>query len=160
MHVALSYVTSDMIGSRVQYLPVYPCPLAGAHLIAPKDRPRTSWRCATHPARMTGRVAIVAAAASWAKYRPSDEMNPTRNTGTVAAWVAVRFTAKKNSFQEKMQQISAVAARPGATTGKIPSVTVRRSGAPSISAASSSSPGTSRKNDRIIHTAIGRFIAV
>ena len=67
-------------------------------------------------------------------------MKPTRNTGTVAAWVAVRLTAKKNSFQAKMQQISAVAARPGATTGKITSRTVRRSGAPSISAASSSSP--------------------
>src|SRR5215471_7740700 len=157
MHVALSYVTSAMVVSCV-----WPDGLvvAGAHLIAPKDRPRTSWRCATHPARMTGSVAIVAAAHSWAKYRPSEEMKPTRNTGTVAAWVAVRFTAKKNSFQEKMQQISAVAARPGATTGRITSVTVRRSGAPSISAASSSSPGTSRKNDRIIHTAIGRFIAV
>src|SRR5438045_8764651 len=105
------------------------------HLMAPKDRPRTSWRCAIHPARMTGRVATVAAAHSWAKYRPSDEMKPTRNTGTVAAWVEVRFTAKKNSFQAKMQQISAVAARPGATTGRITSVTVRRSGDPSISAA-------------------------
>src|SRR5580704_7228858 len=131
-----------------------------AHLMAPKDRPRTSWRWAIHPAMMTGSVATVAAAASWAKYRPSDEMKPTRNTGTVAAWVAVRVTAKKNSFQAKMQQISAVAARPGATTGRITSSTVLRSGATSISDASRSSPGTSRKNDLIIHTAIGRFMAV
>src|SRR5712671_1329337 len=121
MHVALSYVTSAMIDSRVHLLLAH---LSRAHLMAPKDKPRTSWRCATHPARMTGRVATVAAAASWAKYRPSEEMKPTRNTGTVAAWVAVRFTAKKNSFQEKMQQISAVAAKPGATTGKITSLTV------------------------------------
>ena len=70
------------------------------------------------------------------------------------------FTAKKNSFQAKMEQISAVAAMPGATTGRMTSVIVRRSGAPSICAASSSSPGTSRKNERIIHTAIGRFMAV
>src|SRR5579864_8771018 len=100
-----------------------------AHLMAPKDRPRTSWRWAIHPASTTGSVATVAAAASWAKYSPSEEMKPTRNTGTVAAWVAVRLTAKKNSFQEKMAQISAVAASPGATIGKITSTTVRRSGA-------------------------------
>jgi hypothetical protein len=31
------------------------------------------------------------------------------------AAVAVRFTAKKNSFQAKMKHISAVAARPGET---------------------------------------------
>src|ERR1700753_223376 len=103
---------------------------------------------------------MVAAAARWAEYNPSEELNPTRYTGTVAAWVAVSLTAKKNSFQEKMAQISAVAASPGATTGRITSMTVRRSGAPSISAASSSSPAPSRKTDRIIHTAIGRFIAV
>src|SRR6201992_4082278 len=130
------------------------------HLIAPKDRPRTSWRWAIQPARTTGRVATAVAGGSWEKYSPSEEMKPTRNTGTVAAWVAVMLTAKKNSFQEKIEQISAVAASPGATMGKITSTTVRRSGAPSISAASSSSPGTSRKNERIIHTAIGRFIAV
>src|ERR1700744_434876 len=99
--------------------------------MAPKDRPRTSWRWAIQPARTTGRVATVAAAASWAKYSPSEEMKPTRKTGTVAAWVAVRLTAKKNSFQEKIEQISAVAASPGATTGRITSVTVRRRGAPS-----------------------------
>src|SRR5205814_9940593 len=102
--------------------------VAGAHLIAPKDRPRTSCRCAIHPARMTGSVATVAAAHSWAKYRPSDEMKPTRNTGTVAAWVAVRLTAKPNSFQAKMEQTSAVHARPGATRGRLSSVTVRRTG--------------------------------
>src|SRR5438046_8874875 len=98
--------------------------VAGAHLIAPKDRPRTSCRWAIHPARMTGSVATVAAAHSWAKYRPSDEMKPTRNTGTVAAWVAVRFTAKKNSFQAKMEQIRAVAAWSGDNTGMINAVSV------------------------------------
>src|SRR5204862_8018528 len=87
--------------------------VAGAHLIAPKDRPRTSCRCAIHPARMTGSVATVAAAHSWAKYRPSDEMKPTRHTRTVAALVAGRFTEKKNSFQEKIEQSNSVAAMPG-----------------------------------------------
>src|ERR1700743_277131 len=139
---------------------VYSCVGVHVHLIAPKDRPRTSWRWAIQPARTTGRVATVAAAASWEKYSPSEEMKPTRNTGTVAAWVAVRLTAKKNSFQEKMLQISPVSASPGARIGKITSTTGGRRGAPSISAASSSSPGTSRKNDRIIHTAIGRVIGV
>nr|WP_211239788.1 hypothetical protein [Jiangella gansuensis] len=32
-------------------------------------------------------------------------MKPTRNNGTVAACDAVRFTAKKNSFHEKITQI-------------------------------------------------------
>src|SRR6201992_367373 len=135
------------------------CSCVNVHLMAPKESPRTSWRWAIHPASTTGSVATVAAAASWAKYRPSDEMKPTRNTGTVAAWVAVMLTAKKNSFQETTPQITPVAASPGATIGRITSTTVRRSGAPSISAASSSSPGTSRKNERIIHTAIGRVLA-
>ena len=87
-------------------------------------------------------------------------MKPTRNTGIVWALTAVRFTAKKNSFQAKITQISAVAAMPGETSGRITSRTDRHRLAPSRLAASSSSPGTSRKNDRIIQTAIGRFIDV
>src|SRR6478735_2630838 len=78
----------------------------------------------------------------------------------VWAFTAVRFTAKKNSFQAKITQISAVAAMPGDTSGRITSRTDRHRLAPSRLAASSSSPGTSRKNERIIHTAIGRFIDV
>ena len=102
----------------------------------------------------------MAAAESRAQYRPSEVMNPTRNTGTVPALAAVRFTAKKNSFHAKITQISPVAKMPGEMMGSTTSRSVRPSEAPSIDAASSSSPGTSRKNERIIHTAIGRFIAV
>jgi hypothetical protein len=87
-------------------------------------------------------------------------MKPTRYTGMVCAFTAVRFTARKNSFQAKMTQISAVAAMPGETSGRITSRTERHKLAPSRLAASSSSPGTSRKNERIIQTAIGRFIDV
>ena len=87
-------------------------------------------------------------------------MNPTRNTGTVPALAAVRLTAKKNSFHAKITQISAVAKMPGETIGRTISRRVRHSGAPSMLACSSSSPGTSRKNERIIHTAMGRFIPV
>ena len=45
-------------------------------------------------------------------------MKPTRKIGAVLAFVSVRLTARKNSFQVKMKQISAVAARPGDTIGR------------------------------------------
>ena len=53
-----------------------------------------------------------------------------------------------------------MAAMPGSTIG---TTTVRRVRArlhPSMDAASSTSTGTSARKDRIIHTAIGRFIEV
>src|ERR687897_1704352 len=127
---------------------------------APRDNPRTSHFWATQPAMITGNAAIVDAADNRAQNKPSLVMKPTRNTGTVAAWVAVRVTAKKNSFQANMKQIRAVAARPGAIIGTI---TLRSSSdrlAPSSRAASSTSLGTSSRNERIIHTAMGRFITV
>ncbi len=87
------------------------------YLMAPNDRPRTSLFCATHPARTTGSAAMVAAADNCAQYRPSPVMKPTMNTGIVCACTAVRLTAKKNSFHEKITQMSAVAAMPGETSG-------------------------------------------
>src|SRR5690625_600870 len=108
----------------------------------------------------TGRAARVQAADSRAQYSPSPVMNPTSDTAVVFAWTAVSFTAKKNSYHAKITQMSAVAAIPGETMGKITSRTEVHVLAPSIPAASISSPGTSRKNERIIQTAIGRFIAV
>ena len=92
-----------------------------ASLDRPERQARTSLFWAIQPARTTGSAAIVAAAESRAQYRPSEVMKPTRNTGTVPALAAVRFTAKKNSFQAKMTQISAVAAMPGETIGRITS---------------------------------------
>src|SRR5690606_16047532 len=132
----------------------------GGHFTAPMDRPRTSWRWAIQPTTTMGSDAMTAAADSWATNSPSLVMNPVRKTGTVAAWEAVRFTAKKNSFQEKIMQISAVAAMPGAMIGSITDHRIRSSPAPSTRAASTMATGTSRKNERSIHTAIGRFIAV
>jgi len=58
--------------------------------------------CANQPASSTGSETSVAAAHSRARNRPSDEMKPTRKIGAVPALVAVRLTAKKNSFQAKM----------------------------------------------------------
>ena len=76
------------------------------------------------------------------------------------ATVEVMTRANISSFQAKMEQISAVAAIPGAATG----MTMRRSTvgsrAPSSSAASMISRGTSARKERIIQTAIGMFIDV
>ena len=117
--------------------------------------------CAIQPAMSTGSDGDRGRRGEPARNRPSLVMKPTRNTGDGARpCVAVRLTAKKNSFQAKMKQISAVAASPGATIGRM----IRRisvsSPAPSTRAASRTSSGTSRRNERIIQTAIGRFIDV
>ncbi len=63
------------------------------YFTAPIDSPRTRWFCAIQPTIITGSEASSAAAESWAQYRPSLVMNPTRNTGTVPARAAVRLTA-------------------------------------------------------------------
>ena len=49
---------------------------------------------------------------------------------------------------------------PGITTGAITERSVRLSPAPSTEAASSISTGTSERKERIIQTAIGRFVEV
>ena len=59
-----------------------------------------------------------------------------------------------------MKQISAVAAIPGEMIGTMMLRSVRIRPAPSIAAASKSSTGMSARKDRIIQTAIGRFMAV
>src|SRR6202035_5861154 len=105
-------------------------------------------------------MAIVPAAASLAQNRPSDVTKPIMNMGTVAALVAVRLTAKKNSFQAKIIPMNMVAVRPGATIGRMILVIWVKTSAPSTCAAWSTSGGTSSKNDRNIQMAIGRFIAV
>ncbi len=87
-------------------------------------------------------------------------MNPTRKIGAVEARTAVRLTANMNSFQLKMKQIRLVAASPGMAMGAMMDSRVRMNPAPSTCAASRISKGTSARNERIIHTAIGRFIEV
>src|ERR1700754_4081383 len=105
-------------------------------------------------------AASVAAADSRAQNAPSLVMKPTRYTGTVCARTAVSVTARKNSFQEKITQISAVAATPGAIIGSSTARASPHSDAPSTRAASSTSVGTSLMNERSIQTAIGRLIDV
>src|SRR4051812_21135534 len=80
--------------------------------------------------------------------------------GTVAALTVVRLTARKNSFHEKITQINAVAAMPGLITGMTTERNWRRKDALSTREASMISTGTSSRNDRSIHTAIGRFSEV
>ena len=117
-----------------------------------------SW--AAKPAMSTGSETTRAAAQTLARNRPWLVTKPVRNTGAVCATVAVSTRANSSSFQLKMKQISDVAAMPGMTTGATTSRSVRMRPAPSIDAASSISTGTSARNERIIHTAIGRFIEV
>src|SRR3954454_6912939 len=105
-------------------------------------------------------AASVAAADSRAQNAPSLVMKLTRYTGTVCARTAVRVTASRNSFQANITQINAGAAIPGAIIGNSTWVASCRSVAPSTRDASSTSVGTSLMNERSIHTAIGRFIAV
>ena len=102
----------------------------------------------------------MAAAHSLARNRPWLEMNPTRKIGDVAAATEVRLTANMNSFQLKMKQIRLVAAIPGAAIGVTTDHRMRTSPAPSMRAASRIATGTSARKERIIHTAIGRFIEV
>ena len=85
---------------------------------------------------------------------------PVRNTGAVCDTTPVSTRANSISFQLKMKQISAVAAMPGDVSGMMTRRKMVARPAPSIAAASSVSTGTSARNDRIIHTAIGRFIEV
>ena len=57
------------------------------------------------------------------------------NIGTVAALVAVRLTAKKNSFQAKIAPMNIVAVNPGVTIGRMMRVISVMTFAPSTSAA-------------------------
>src|SRR5580693_9534126 len=109
---------------------------------------------------ITGTEATVAAADRCAMYSPSWGTELIRNIGNVAALVVVRFSARNSSFQAKITQISALDTSPGEMTGMITSPICRSRPAPSSSAASSISPGTSSMNERISQMASGRFIAV
>jgi hypothetical protein len=108
----------------------------------------------------TGSDTTNEAAQTWARNSPWLVTKPVRYTGAVPATVPVRVRASSSSFQLKMKQISEVAAIPGSTMGATTWRRVRSRPAPSIEAASRISTGTSARNERIIQTAIGRFIEV
>src|SRR5690606_37115497 len=129
------------------------------HLTAPMDRPWTSLSWAAIPATSTGTEMMSEAAHTCDRNRPWEVTKLVRNTGAVDAAVEVSTVAKRSSFHEKMKQISAVAASPGAVSGSRICMNTRGSRAPSSSAASRTSTGTSARKERIIHTAIGMFIA-
>src|SRR3954452_5921512 len=132
----------------------------GRYLTEPRDRPWTSLSWAAKPATSKGSETMKEAAQSGARNRPWLVTKLVRKTGAVSATVAVRTRANSSSFQAKMKQIRAVAAMPGMTTGAITERRVLVRFAPSTWAASSISTGTSDRNERIIHTAMGRFIEV
>src|SRR5690242_2613440 len=100
---------------------------------------------------------------------PSAEMKPHSDpvevtkveifTGSVRI-VLVRNSESRNSVHEKMKQSTAVAATPPVTSGRITLRKIWNLVAPSSIAASSTSTGTSSKNDFIKRTATGRLISV
>src|SRR5215212_4117827 len=129
------------------------------YLTAPRERPWTSLSWAAKPAISTGSETAVAAAQTLAKKSPWEVTKLVRNTGAVWAITLVKVLASSSSFQAKMKQISAVAAIPGEMIGTMMLRRVRIRPAPSTAAASNSSTGISARNDRIIQTAMGRFMA-
>src|SRR6266498_5308512 len=133
--------------------------IGGLHFTAPKVSPRTSDRWASQPARITGATASVEAADIFAQNNPSLVMKPEMKTGSVPEFALVRFTASRNSFQLKMTDRSAVAARPGAVSGRTIRVMIFRKPALSIVAASRISFGRSAKKERIIQITRGRLNA-
>src|SRR3954452_1937113 len=100
---------------------------------------------------------------------PSAEMKPHSDpvevtkveifTGSVRI-VLVRKSDNRNSVHEKMKQSTAVAAAPPVTSGRITLRKIWNRVAPSSIAASSTSTGTSSKNDFISSTATGRLLSV
>ena len=77
-------------------------------------------------------------------------------TGTVCrSGPSVKESAKRNSFQLYTKVRIAVVAMPGTASGTITSQNARSRPAPSTMAASSSSPGSWRKNPTSSHTVSG-----
>src|SRR5216117_3217163 len=93
---------------------------------------------------------MVPAAATFPHSQPSYCRKFTTATGAVVASMRVRIRAKKKSFQEKRKQKIAVAASPGAASGRLIRKKACQTPAPSICAASSSDRGVALKKLRII----------
>ena len=101
---------------------------------------------------MTGiKIVMVDIALSLAQNSPSCVINEAIYTGKVFAFIAVRLTAKKNSFQINTKVSSADYIIPDFERGKIILKKALNLEHPSISAASKISIGISLKNDVTIH---------
>src|SRR5687768_1325397 len=125
-------------------------------LTAPSDSPRTRYFCIAIAKTRIGTIATAPAALITPHLISYCVTRPAIPTGNVIdASVCVSTSANRNSFQETIRQNTAVAARPGATSGKIGRASAPMRESPSTIAASSKSRGTSAKNPRIIHK-IGR----
>src|SRR5437762_4164021 len=99
-----------------------------------------------------GRIAAVPSAEMKPHSEPVDVTKVVILTGTVRM-VVVRNSDSRNSVHEKMKHSTAAAATPPLTIGSTIRRKVCHRVAPSIIAASSTSLGTSSKNDFIKRTA-------
>ncbi len=107
------------------------------------------------PIRITGAIASIAPAASFAHCVCSTEMKLNIATVTGRTRLPPRTTANMNSFQALRNTKIVVTAMPPRTCGRITCQSARRRPARSSSAASSISKGTSSKYDTISQIANG-----
>src|SRR4030095_7495871 len=96
-----------------------------APLTAPTVSPLTMCRCAAKPSRMTGNMASIAAAASFAHCVCSTEMKLTSATVTVRTRLPPSTTANMNSFQALRNTKMVVTAMPPRTCGRMTDPSVR-----------------------------------
>src|SRR6185369_7115338 len=147
--------------ARAAKILAYVSKLDAHPLTAPMDSPRTRYFCNASANTRIGTIATDAAALITPHLISYCVTRPAIPTGSViAASVCVSTRANRNSFHETIKQKTAVAARPGVTSGRTMRTSAPRRESPSTSAASSRSRGKSAKNPRIIQTTNGRLNAV
>src|SRR3978361_820908 len=91
--------------------------MRNSYFTAPNVRPRTSWRWLSQPNTRMGATAMVEAADSLAKNRPSGEENEAMNAGSGAAAEEVRLRLQNASFQHRISDSNPVEATPGSVSG-------------------------------------------
>src|SRR5258706_4713813 len=109
---------------------------------------------------MMGAMAMVEAADSLAKNRPSGLEKEAMKVVKGAAEDEVRLRLQKASFQHRMMHRRPVEAMPGKASGISKCQISSRGFAPSMRPASRMSCGTSLKKVKSSQTAIGRVISV
>src|ERR1700722_17133294 len=113
------------------------------YFTAPKVRPCTSCRWLNQPKTRIGATAIVDAADSLAKNKPSGLENEAMNAVSGAAPAEVRLRLQNASFQHRINERRPVEATPGSVSGSSRYQTSPAVFAPSIRPASRISFGTS-----------------
>src|SRR5262247_507422 len=95
---------------------------------------------------MFGSMTITAAALISPYRGPASVLSPAMTTGKVLASTPLKISANRNSFQEARNPKIAATTSPGAAMGMTTRTRTPSGEQPSISAASSTSSGTSTKN--------------